>query len=186
MRQRIRPIYWTLTFALSTLVTVACGLQAEVVNVPETAEVADSDDGLRVWFRDADLGALADQELPVYYDTEPGESERLERAWPDAPPQIPHTVLDMLPITADDNECMECHHPDNAISKEDLPFPKSHFERPVMAQGPEGSAMVWVVARYEEAKDLVGSRYNCTMCHTPQATNVKTPATSFVTQKSAK
>ncbi len=186
MTRRIRPIHWALAVALSTWVTAACGPQDEVTDVAEVAVYAEADDGLRVWFREADLGALSDQQLPVYHASEPGESERLERSWPDAPPQIPHTVEDMLPITADDNECIECHHPDNALTKADMPFPETHFQRPVMAEGPEGSAMVWVVARYEEAEDLVGSRYNCDMCHAPQATNVKTPATSFVRQKSAK
>lgn len=150
------------------------------------AATKEVDDGIDVYFRDADLGALADQALPIYPDTEAGESMVLERDFPDAPPQISHTVEDMYPITADDNECLNCHHPENTVSEEDAPLPETHFERAVMARGGKGEPMVWVVANYETAKDVVGNRYNCSMCHTPQATNVATPKSEFVRVKMPK
>ena len=151
-----------------------------------SAATKEADDGIDVYFRDADLGALADQALPSYPDIDAGDSKLIERDFPDAPPQIPHTVEDMYPITAGDNECLNCHHPENAVSKEDSPLPESHFKRAVMARGAKGEPMVWVVADYETAKDVVGSRYNCSMCHTTQATNVDTPKNSFVRAKAAK
>jgi cytochrome c-type protein NapB len=150
------------------------------------AAAKEVDDGIDVYFRDSDIGALADQALPVYPDVEAGESKLLERDFPDAPPQIPHTVEDMYPITMGDNECLNCHHPENAVSKEDAPLPESHFERAVMARGKKDEPMVWVVKNYETAKDVVGNRYNCSMCHTPQATNVKTPKNRFVRVKAPK
>ena len=146
-------------------------------------EPAEVDDGMDVYFREADLGAVADQDLAKYIETEAGESVTLDRSFPDAPPQIPHSVEDMLPITGTDNECLECHHPDNVASKEDLPVPKSHFQRAVMGKGKPGQGMVWVVRGYEQADDVVGAHYHCDMCHTPQATNVRTPKTDFVTVK---
>ena len=151
--------------------------------VGATANDKEADDGLDVYFRDASLMALSDQALESYLDSEAGESKLIERAFPDAPPQIPHTLVDMLPITANDNECVECHHPDNVGSEADLPLPKSHFSRAVMGSGGKGDSMVWVVRGYEDAKDLGGSRYNCTMCHTTQATNVDTPGTKFIVLK---
>jgi nitrate reductase cytochrome c-type subunit len=150
------------------------------------ATAKEVDDGIDVYFRDADLGALADQALPVYPDVEAGESKLLERDFPDAPPQISHTVEDMYPITMGDNECLNCHHPENTTGKEDAPLPETHFERAVMARGKKGEPMVWVVANYETAKDVVGNRYNCSMCHTPQATNVRTPENSFERVKAPK
>jgi cytochrome c-type protein NapB len=150
---------------------------------PVSAGEKEVDDGLDIYFRDVELMSISDQAQESYPDSEAGESKRIDRAFPDAPPQIPHTVDDMLPITADDNECIECHHPDNAVSKSDLPLPKSHFSRAVMGSGGKGDSMVWVVKGYEDAKDVDGSRYNCVMCHTQQATNVDTPATSFITLK---
>jgi cytochrome c-type protein NapB len=171
MRRRAQPSSW---LVIGLLPFLAAGVSASEKEV---------DDGVDMYFREAALVELSDQDLEVYPETEAGESKRIERAFPDAPPQIPHTVVDMLPITADDNECIECHHPDNAVSKSDLPLPKSHFSRAVMGSGGKGDSMVWVVKGYEDAKDVVGSRYNCTMCHTPQATNVDTPDTNFVRLK---
>jgi cytochrome c-type protein NapB len=144
---------------------------------------AEVDDGIDVYFRDVELTALSDQALEKYPDVEAGESQLLERSFPDAPPQISHTVEDMLPITLDDNECIECHHPDNVAGKEDSPLPKSHFSRAVMGAGGKGESMVWVVKGYEDATDVAGSRYNCSMCHTPLATNVDTPKSDFIRLK---
>jgi cytochrome c-type protein NapB len=143
----------------------------------------EADDGLDVYFRDTDLSALSAQDVETYTADEAGESQRLGRAFPDAPPQIPHSVEDMLPITASDNECINCHHPDNAAGPEDAPIPRSHFQRAVMRKGKKNEAMAWTVEKYEDAGDLAGTRYHCTMCHTPQATNVKTPNSEFVTLK---
>ena len=148
-----------------------------------TASEKEADDGLDIYFRDASLMALSDQAQESYPESEAGESKRIERAFPDAPPQIPHTLVDMLPITAGDNECVECHHPDNVASEADLPLPKSHFSRAVMGAGGKGDPMVWVVRGYEDSGDVAGSRYNCTICHTQQATNVDTPRSKFINLK---
>ena len=162
---------------------IFCALVASVLLLPGNAAAADpvkeTDDGLDIWFRDADLEAMARQELARYSDTAAGESKLLDRSWSSAPPAISHTVEDMFEITFDDNECLDCHHPDNVTGKEDLPLPESHFERPVIVEGKKSEAMRNRVDRYEKAKDLVGSRYECTMCHTPQAGNVKSPKNLF-------
>lgn len=165
--------------ALLVLTVLATGAAAG----DETPEI---DDGIDVYFRDADLNALADQDVAKYPDAEAGESKTFERAFPDAPPQVPHTVEDMLPIATDDNECLECHHPENAIGKEDVPLPESHFKRAVMGKGKSGEAMVWVVKGYEKGDDVSGARYSCSMCHTPQATNARTLPSDFVTVKPPK
>jgi cytochrome c-type protein NapB len=163
-------------------VWLAIGLLPILVAGAGTSD-KEADDGMDVYFRDVSLLAISDQSLPTYPQAEAGESKPLERGFPDAPPQIPHTVEDMLPITGDDNECVECHHPDNAVNKADFPLPKSHFSRAVMGKGSKDGGMVWVVKGYEDAKDVVGGRYNCTMCHAPQATNVDTPSSDFVRLK---
>jgi nitrate reductase (cytochrome), electron transfer subunit len=145
----------------------------------KTEESGDEvEDGLDVWFRDAGLEVAAQQATAEYIEAEAGESELLERAYPGAPPQIPHSVEDMLPILVDENECLECHHPDNTTSKKDKPLPESHFERPTMGAGREGG-QVWVITSYAQDDDVVGFRYNCVQCHTPQATNAPTPASTF-------
>jgi cytochrome c-type protein NapB len=170
MRRKARHSFWLLA-ALVPLLTLGAGAPKES---------AEPDDGLDVYFRDADLLALADQALPVYPEVEAGESTAIPRDFPDAPPQIPHAVEDMLTITLGDNECLTCHDPENAVEGSDVPLPASHFQAAVMGEGGPKDAMVWVVKDYAKMKGVVGARYNCTMCHTPQATNVDGLGNSFV------
>lgn len=148
-----------------------------------SATQKEPDDGVDVYFRDVDLGALSPQPLEQYIDAEPGESKVLDRAFPGAPPQIPHTVEDMLPITGESNECLDCHLPENATAEEDIPMSKSHFEVPILGEGGPGEPLRWKVKGYQKRKDLAGARFNCTMCHTPQALNVKTPKSRFVRER---
>ncbi|WP_457643495.1 nitrate reductase cytochrome c-type subunit, partial [Persephonella sp.] len=49
-----------------------------------------------------------------YPDTPPGTGHRFSRSYPTAPPQIPHSIKDFLPITAKENQCLNCHMPDVA------------------------------------------------------------------------
>jgi len=171
MRRRAQLGSWLVIFVLPFFAPGAGANEKEV------------DDGIDVYFRDVELTALSDQALEKYTDTEAGESNLFGRSFPDAPPQIPHSVVDMFPITWNDNQCLECHHPDNVASEEDSPLPRSHFSRAMMGKGRKGESMVWVVKGYEEAKDVVGNRYACSMCHTPQATNVDTPKSDFIRLK---
>ncbi|PAF50800.1 hypothetical protein BKH43_04080 [Helicobacter sp. 13S00401-1] len=95
--------------------------------------------------------------LPEYTWTKkgPGEATRIKRAYENAPPQIPHSLDGLLPITKDNNSCMGCHMPDVAKSVGATPMPKSHF------------------FDFRNNKDdhgkLDGSRFVCTTCHVPQA-----------------
>ena len=50
-----------------------------------------------------------DPEVFVYDDTRARFSKSQPRAFHGAPPQVPHEVESMLPITLDDNQCLECH-----------------------------------------------------------------------------
>ncbi len=146
-------------------------------------DVKEADDGLDMYFRDKALLSLTDQELPIYPASKTGESTKILRDFPDAPPQIPHTVEDMYPITLDENECLDCHHPENASSDKDSPLPESHFTAAVMGKGAPDDAMIWVVKDYKKVEDLVGQRYICSMCHTPQASNVQTPNNRFLSAR---
>ena len=49
-----------------------------------------------------------------YADSSPGESKTIARAFENSPPLIPHDITDMLPITTDENMCVQCHMPDAA------------------------------------------------------------------------
>jgi len=121
---------------------------------------------------------------PVKYtDAAPGTSKKLDRAYENAPPLIPHSVDGLLPIKKDNNQCLSCHMPDVAPSMGATPIPPSHFTnfRPMTQLDKEGHIIkegvaidntsdIKIVARQE--KKLYQGRFNCSQCHVPQA-NVK-------------
>jgi len=121
---------------------------------------------------------------PVEYTkAAPGTSKKLDRAYENAPPLIPHSVEGLLPITKDNNQCLGCHMPDVAPSMGATPIPPSHFTnfRPMTQLDKEGHIIkegvaidntsdIKIVARQE--KKLYQGRFNCSQCHVPQA-NVK-------------
>ena len=133
------------------------------------------DDGMDVYFRDADLLCVSEQEVPVYPDVRGGRSRRSSiapfpgRAAADPPHHRGHVPDHRRRTTS----ASTCHHPDNAVSKADVSAARDPLRACGDGQGRRTSdAMVWKVASYEKAKDVVGARYNCSMCHTPQASNV--------------
>ena len=101
-----------------------------------------------------------DPEVFAYDETKARYSKSMERAFPGAPPQVPHEMLSMLPITLDDNQCLECHDRPEMIGQTDIkggnPMSKEHYSAVGMANKTEG----W---------GLSGARYNCNQCHVPQA-----------------
>ncbi len=46
---------------------------------------------------------------PVRNGAAPGDLPPAGRAFPGAPPRVPHTVDDFLPITREENWCVDCH-----------------------------------------------------------------------------
>nr|WP_314564992.1 nitrate reductase cytochrome c-type subunit [uncultured Campylobacter sp.] len=84
-----------------------------------------------------------------------GEAQRYERSFENAPPMIPHDLEGLIPITADNNMCVTCHMPEVAKDVGATPIPKSHLYS------------------IRNKKDLDGKlsddRFNCTVCHVPQA-----------------
>jgi len=181
---RRRSDFWLLAVLVAVFVPGAflgacAGTNEEVSQKHAGRSASGASDDIVIFFRDARLESLSDQALPEYPDAAAGESTRLARDFPDAPPQISHDVEDMYPITLEDNECMECHHPENATDVGDVPLPESHFKAAVMGEAAADDPMVWVVKDYRKTQDVTGARYNCNMCHAPQATNVSTPRNHF-------
>ena len=89
----------------------------------------------------------------AYSDVKAGDSKVLPRAWDGAPPQISHRVDKYLPITSDDNQCLECHDKPELIGNKETskkPMPASHYAT-------------------KDLDEVSGARYNCTQCHVPQA-----------------
>jgi len=97
-----------------------------------------------------------------YTKTPPGQSKKLQRAYENAPPLIPHSIEGMFPITLNNNPCLGCHMPDVAKQVGATPLPPSHFID--FYHLPEGKA--------PKLTDVDKARWNCLLCHRPQA-NVK-------------
>jgi len=85
----------------------------------------------------------------------PGKVKAAPAAFNSAPPMIPHSVEGMVPITKANNMCLNCHMPTNAKAMGVTAIPASHF-----VDNFEGN---------KKTSKLAGSRYNCTLCHAPQA-----------------
>ncbi|HYP68180.1 MAG TPA: nitrate reductase cytochrome c-type subunit [Thiobacillaceae bacterium] len=94
----------------------------------------------------------------AYSDKAPNKSSALPRAYAGVPPQIPHSINGLLPITTDDNSCLGCHDKPALMGKktEGIPttMPESHYTK--------------VDGKWQRNN----SWYVCTQCHAPQA-NVK-------------
>jgi len=85
----------------------------------------------------------------------PGSNERFARSNPEFPPMIPHDTADHLPITVEDNVCIECHtdaEPDDKTPR----IPDSHY---IDLRRDPGKV----------TKIVQGVRYQCMSCHAPQS-----------------
>ena len=91
----------------------------------------------------------------TYRDADPGRSGTLPRAWPDAPPQVPHKMDLFLPLTMERNQCVICHDKPVMIGKKikGIPTPMSASHYNVV----------------DGKKVRSNARYICTQCHAPQA-----------------
>ncbi len=95
-----------------------------------------------------------------YSMIEPGEQDRMPRAYSTLPPQIGHTVDEYLPITMEENACIDCHDRRKQLLRKGwewkvgrkLPMPDDHYGTFKQKGGSE---------------DIAGSRYNCMQCHVP-------------------
>jgi len=100
----------------------------------------------------------------TFPDNFPGNGKTLPRAYPNAPPQIPHNIISFKPITKTNNMCLGCHNNPAMIGQKvkGMPtsIPLSHYTDVRNKPNIQG-------------KNLVGARYVCTQCHVPQA-NVDT------------
>lgn len=119
-----------------------------------------------------------------YGSDAPGTSKKIERAFENAPPMIPHDVEGMLPITIDNNQCIMCHEPAVAQSMGAVPYPKSHLTnfRPETKLDKDGKIItntsdIKVVEKPLET--LAGARFNCSQCHAPQSMTTEAPKNNF-------
>lgn len=110
-----------------------------------------------------------------YSKADAGSGVKIQRAFQDAPPMIPHNVEGLLPITINNNQCVSCHMPEVATDMGATPIPSSHFldMRPVHKfDGKTFTKSVDTLKNETSIKKidkLAGARFNCTQCHAPQS-----------------
>jgi len=124
------------------LATVACGDGARQEGVP-AAQIG--------------LSKVGISEVPAppavrENTSEPGERPPGPAAFADAPPVVSHGVAEFIPITLDDNMCLECHAVEEKVEGEPTPVPESHYVD--LRNQPD------VVN-----SEIAGARYVCTTCH---------------------
>lgn len=111
----------------------------------------------------------------AYISEAPGSGFKIERAYQDAPPMIPHDVEGMMEITRDNNQCVSCHMPEVAQSMGATPVPTSHFMDFRPRHKLEGKEFKKVVSEdknevsIKKLDDLAAARFNCVACHAPQS-----------------
>ncbi len=144
-RDRVVIVLVALTMAPS-----GCG-RAGSDSRAEPGEILDSHLGLsRTPIARAAIGAAY-----AYAGKTAGENARLPRAFASAPPVIPHSTGDLLPITLDSNTCMDCHGVPGSPQDVPPPAPRSHF---VDTRD----------ATERNRQQMAGARWLCTSCHVPQ------------------
>jgi cytochrome c-type protein NapB len=99
-------------------------------------------------------------------DSEPGDRPVIPAPFPDYPPSVPHGIVEFLPITFDDNQCIDCHDVEEKEEGEPTPIPRSHYVD--LRDAPDS-----------EQEQLVGARYNCASCHVSPGANALLIGNSF-------
>ncbi len=148
-----KQLFYSLTsffLVIMSIYFVGCASQGG----SETSSKAISDEELGL--RKAEVTTEQKVNLPPvkYTEAAPGTSKPIPTSYPTAPPQIPHSIEGLVPITKDNNACLGCHSPAVAKSMGAVPIPKSHFVDPITGK---------------TLSHIAGARYMCTTCHTPQA-----------------
>ncbi len=155
----------SLAFFIGTMIVVGSSLYITATIAGEKT-IAPEEMGIRKQSVFTEQTQLPEAKYP---DTPPGTGKKFSRAYPTAPPQIPHSIKDFLPITAKENACLNCHMPDVAKDVGATPIPPSHFKRRFSKTG-------------KPLYKIAGANYYCVSCHTPQA-NVKPPVENVFGKK---
>ena len=147
------------------------GLSACNCGNNKTAYIADENIDMSIDMLMSDESTL--DKMPEYSKVRSGASEVIDRSFENSPPLIPHKTMGMLPITIQDNKCLRCHLPDNAVTFEATPIPITHSTsyRPDLVQ--EGELYRVDAKQNEVVEKNLGqfnkAMYNCSQCHVAQA-----------------
>jgi cytochrome c-type protein NapB len=95
-------------------------------------------------------------EVKVYAGKVPGvgQPQLIERTFVGQPPMVPHTVDQYVPLTIEENACLECHITTELRGQKVPKVGESHFSKTLKRR--DGSPAVEM------------SRFQCDTCHVPQ------------------
>jgi len=163
----------TIGLAAATLFFVGCVDNTTPSKETKVATVTEAE----LSYRNTSLYHEQDTQTPVvkYGDEPAGASQKIARAYQDAPPMIPHDTEGMLPIQKDMNQCIDCHMPEMAESMGATPIPPSHF----LNMRPNNKIVNGTFQKevdnlknevsVKKSAELYQGRLNCTQCHAPQS-----------------
>ena len=154
--------------------TLTITLAATILFAANTKTIDDDSIGLRkVELLSEDKAAPSETK---YGTSAPMSGYKIERAYQNAPPMIPHDVEGLLEITPNNNACMGCHEPAVAESMGATPIPKSHYIDFRPKHKLEGDNFVKSTddmkneVSIKPIDTISNARFNCNACHAPQST----------------
>ncbi len=154
--------------------TLAITLAASILMAANTKTIDDDSIGLRkVELLSEDKAAPSETK---YGTSAPMSGYKIERAYQNAPPMIPHDVEGLMEITPDNNACIGCHEVAVAPSMNATPIPKSHYINFRPKHKLEGDNLVKTTddmkneVSIKPIDTISSARFNCTACHAPQST----------------
>lgn len=155
--------------------TLAVSLAASILIAANTKNVIDDES---IGLRKVDL--LSEEKVAPdetkYGTSQPMSGYKIDRAYQNAPPMIPHDVEGMLDITPQNNSCIGCHDVAVAESMGATPIPKSHYIDFRPKHKLEGEKFVKSTDNMKNEVSikpidtLANARFNCNACHAPQST----------------
>ena len=155
--------------------TLAVSLAASILIAANTKNVIDDESiGLRKVDLLSEEKAAPDE--TKYGTSQPMSGYKIDRAYQNAPPMIPHDVEGMLTITRDNNACIGCHDAAVAESMGATPIPKSHYIDFRPKHKLEGEKFVKSTDNMKNEVSIKpidtisNARFNCNACHAPQST----------------
>ena len=166
----------TLSLAVSTSIFLSGCMDSTEAAKPEVAKatITEASLGLRKTDLYSEDTTIAEQ--TNYNKNQAMSGYKIERAFQDAPPMIPHDVDGMLPITINNNQCTGCHMPDMAAAMNATPLPSSHFTNFRPTHSFDGKMFSKSIDNMNNemsinstGNKLAGARFNCTQCHAPQS-----------------
>jgi cytochrome c-type protein NapB len=134
------------------LVSLACLMAILASCAPSSRSGAEPVPDDRIGLRGAGVFEAMEPPPVLTEESSPGEKPPAARAFPGAPPVIPHGVDDFLPIGRTENACVDCHLGAERAPGEPTPIPATHMVDNRRAPGRAG-------------ENLTGARWVCLSCH---------------------